>query len=179
MAMKPGRARHVDDAAATAFAHGPAGGARQHEHARGTMTSNARSCTATSGSVSGVCMPKPALLTSRSTGRVGVFEPGGDPVDVGTVGEVGGEHLDVTPEARAARSAVSSRRVDVTGDEDEVPAPLGELAGEFGTDAGRAPGDERYSHAAYDTVLRGTLRASEPAEHAIRHRTPRSRGSRS
>ncbi|BDZ48011.1 hypothetical protein GCM10025867_02520 [Frondihabitans sucicola] len=85
-----------------------------------------------------------------------VFEPGRHPIDRGTVGEIGSQDLDGSAEGpQRARGGVESRLV--SSDENEVVSTMCELAGEFGTDAGCAPGHERYSHAAYDTVLTGNF----------------------
>ncbi|GAA4267171.1 hypothetical protein GCM10022256_27830 [Frondihabitans peucedani] len=96
------------------------------------------------------------IVHQEVDGPVGIFEASGDAVDGVAVREVGGEDLDRSTEgAELARRGVESGLV--SGDENEVVSTLCELAGEFGTDAGCAPGHERYSHAAYDTVFTGNF----------------------
>lgn len=81
-----------------------------------------------------------------------IFESLGNPIDVCPVGEVGGKHLDLSAEASEfIRHRVESHLVSC--DENEVVSLMCELAGKFGSNAGCAPRHERYSHAAYDTVL--------------------------
>ncbi|GAA4679605.1 hypothetical protein GCM10025780_25880 [Frondihabitans cladoniiphilus] len=96
------------------------------------------------------------IVHQEVDGTALVFQSSGDPIDVVAVREVGRKGLHLTPEGpQLVRHRAQADLV--SGDENEVVSTLCELAGEFGTDAGRAPGHERYSHAAYDTVPEGNF----------------------
>ena len=102
--------------------------------------------------------PKPALLTSRSTGRVRVGEPRLDPGQVGAVGQVGGQHLDLDAVGGAQLGGGLLQPVLVAGDQDQVVAAGRELAGEAVADAGGGAGDEGGPEWASWQVVRPPLR---------------------
>ena len=93
-------------------------------------------------------MPKPALLTSRSTGRVGVGEPVGHPLHLRPVGQVRREDLGADLVRRAELVGHVLQPGPVAGHEHEVVPPLGQLAAEGEADAGRGAGDQCGTHAA-------------------------------
>ena len=87
--------------------------------------------------------PKPALLTSRSTGRSSVGEPRLDAGQLVTVGQVGGQHLDLRRRTRRAARRRPSRAARCRGPRATRSWPrAGELAGEGEADAGGRAGDE-------------------------------------
>ncbi len=86
--------------------------------------------------------PKPALLTSSSTGRPGSTSRASTSGELVALDEVGGDHLDLDAVlgAQCGRHLLEPR--GVASDQHQVVTAAGELDGELVTDAGGGTGDQ-------------------------------------
>ena len=121
--------------------------------------------------------PKPALLTSRSTGRSRSATRCLDPGQVVGVDQVGPQHLDLDAVGGPELGGHGLQPGLVAGHQHQVVALAGELAGELQPDPGGGAGDERRRTGGRGRAGRGAVGAvAEIMRPAFRCR--RDRGNR-
>ena len=124
-----------------------------------TSTSSMACSCSTSLSPNRFFSPKPALLTSRSTGRSSDGDPLLDDGQLLAVDEVGRQHLGAHAVRRLEIPGDRLEAGGVAGHQDEVVAPGRELAGELQADAGRGAGHEGGRHASIEPGACGNSHA--------------------
>ncbi len=107
-----------------------------------TMTSRDRSSSASGVSGNRVRSPKPALLTSRSTGVSWSVSTSATAGSAGVGRQVGRQHPDAPAVPGGELVGLRAQPLLVPGDQHQVVATRGQRTGEGGSDAGGRTGDD-------------------------------------